>query len=283
MTGLPTKIAHNIFVYQSNFWQTNSIVIVDEAAVIVIDPCYFPVEIRVIADFVNRKKSFNKYILFTHSDFDHIIGYQFFKNVKLVGHSGIALCDVKSQIAQLREVDLANKVIRNPDFCFPALDVTFSVEHTVNMRDDNLFLFHAPGHTYDSVFTVSEKNRTLFAGDYLSDIDFPFICFSAENYAETLLMAEKLINQFEIEYLIPGHGAVEAGKNKILDRVFWDQEYIAGLSRQIREMLNNGFEEAEIINRLQDFKYKSRLIEKDLLPFHDNNIHMIIKEISYDN
>ncbi len=276
---MPYQIARDIYVYQSSIWQTNSSVILNEAANIVIDPCYFPAEIQVIADFVNRRKSFNKYIIFTHSDFDHIVGYQYFRDARIIGHEEITYCDRDAQLIQLREIDQTYYIKRKLPFIFPELDMTFTGEFKIPLKGDELAMFHAPGHTGDSAFILSKARRVLFAGDYLSDLEFPFVYFSTRQYRKTLDLAEKLVKEYDIELLVPGHGDIAVGQDEILDRVNSDREYLAALVEKAEELLVQGLQEGEINEVLKDIKYRNETIDGAMARMHAENIRQVLKEL----
>lgn len=276
---MPYQLVPNIYIYQSSMWQTNSVVIVNEAANIVIDPCYFPVEIQVIADFVNRHRSFNKYIIFTHSDFDHIVGYQHFKGARLIAQEELCFCDKEAQFIQLTEIDQTYYVNRKRPFEFPQPDVTFNYDYRIPLKEDELILVHAPGHTGDSCFIISRANRVMFAGDYLSDLEFPFVYFNTGAYMKTLDLAAKLVKEYDVEYLVPGHGDIAKGSREINDRIIGDKDYLQNLTETAQEMFVNGVPEREITEVLKSLKYRSEPIENAMAKMHLENIRLVIKEL----
>ncbi len=276
---MPYQIVQDIYIYQSSIWQTNCSVILNEAANVIIDPCYFPVEIQVIADFVNRKKSFNKYIIFTHSDFDHIVGYQQFKSARLIGHEEMTRCDREVQILQMREIDQTYYVNRKIPFIFPEPDLTFGSDLRLSLKEDELMLFHAPGHTADSIFIVSAGKKVMFAGDYLSDLEFPFIYFDSGAYSKTLDLAERLVRDFEIENVVPGHGELAQGKDEIFDRIDSDREYLVNLVEKAQDLCIRGLQEHEITEVLKGIKYRNEPIVGAMLKMHEENIKLVLKEM----
>lgn len=276
---MPYQLVRDIYIYQSSIWQTNCSVIVNEAANVIIDPCYFPVEIQVIADFVNRKKSFNKYIIFTHSDFDHIVGYQQFKEAKLIGQEEMAFADREAQILQLREIDQTYYINRKTPFVFPELDLTFPGEYQISLKDDDLALFHAPGHTGDSCFVISKGKKVLFAGDYISDLEFPFVYFDTAAYLKSLDLAERLIRDYEINYVVPGHGDIAEGQEEILARIDGDRLYLKTLLEQAQELFVQGLQQREIVDVLKDIKFRDEPIDGALIKMHVENIYQVLKEL----
>lgn len=275
---MPYQLLKNINIFQSSMWQTNTAVIFNEAANVVIDPCYFPVEIKVIADFVNRRRSFNKYIIFTHSDFDHIVGYQHFKGARLIAQEELCFCDEEDQLIQLREIDQTYYINRKIPFEFPKPDVTFRHDYRIPLSDDELLLVHAPGHTSDSSLIISLANRVMFAGDYLSDLEFPFVYFNTGAYLKTLELAAKLVKEYDIDYVVPGHGDIAKGKKEINDRIRGDKEYLESLTETALDLFVHGLPEWEITAVLKELKYRNEPIENTIAKMHLENIKLIIKE-----
>lgn len=276
---MPYQILPHINVFQSSIWQTNSVVILNEAANIVIDPCYFPAEIQVIADFVNRSRSFNKYIIFTHSDFDHVVGYQYFKGARLIGQEEMKFCDSEAQLVQLREIDQTYYIKRKIPFTFPEPDITFETNYRIPLKDDELYLFHAPGHTGDSCFIISGKKQVMFAGDYLSNLEFPFVYFNTQAYIRTLDLAHKLVDDFDITYMVPGHGDAALSKEEIMVRINQDREYLITLVEKAEELFVQGLQEQEITESLKGINYKNEPITGALLRMHAENIRLVLKEL----
>lgn len=276
---MPYQLARDIYVYQSSIWQTNCSVIHNEVANVIIDPCYFPVEIQVIADFVNRKRSFNKYIVFTHSDFDHIVGYQYFKEARLIGQEEMAFADREAQILQLREIDQTYYINRKIPFTFPELDITFNAEYRIPLKDDELVMLHAPGHTGDSCFIISRAKKVLFAGDYLSDLEFPFVYFDTGAYLRTLDLVEKIVRDYEIEFLVPGHGDIAEGPEEITARIEGDKIYLHTLVEQAQELFVQGLQQREIVDVLKGIKFRNENIEGAMMKMHVENIYQVLREL----
>jgi hydroxyacylglutathione hydrolase len=65
-------------VFQSALFQTNTTVVTTDDMVLLVDPNWLPLEIAEIRQFVETQSGGKKpiYLLFTHSDYDHIIGYR---------------------------------------------------------------------------------------------------------------------------------------------------------------------------------------------------------------
>ena len=74
----------NVTIFQSALFQTNSTVVLTDDVVLLVDPAWLPEEvagIRYYVDSIRGKRPL--YLLFTHSDYDHIIGYKAFQPDKV--------------------------------------------------------------------------------------------------------------------------------------------------------------------------------------------------------
>ena len=80
-----TDLRKDIRVFTSSIYQTNSTVIKAPNAVFVVDPCWLPHEVMAIRDYVDEIRGNRQiYLIFTHSDYDHIIGYGAFPGAKVI-------------------------------------------------------------------------------------------------------------------------------------------------------------------------------------------------------
>lgn len=79
-----------VTVFQSALFQTTSSVIQTKEMILIVDPNWLPNEIETIRNYVNSIQWEREiYLLFTHGDFDHIIGYQAFPGAKTIGSLGL--------------------------------------------------------------------------------------------------------------------------------------------------------------------------------------------------
>lgn len=277
---MPYMLTKDIFVFQSSIWQTNSVVILNEAANVTVDPAYFPAEIQVIADFAARKRSFAKYLVFTHADFDHIAGHQFFRDARKIAHENIRYCDREAQMLQLREIDDTYYVRRQVPFEFPQADIMVKDELSLPLKEDTLLFFSAPGHTADSLFIVSPAKKVLIAGDYLSDLEFPFIYHNSAEYLCTLELAAKLTELHELEFVVPGHGEPGGTKAEILERIERDKHYIIEVTDRVRECLLQGLQEKEILEVMKEMDYDNERITGMMVKMHLENVSLVMDELN---
>ena len=86
------------------------------------------------------------------------------------------------------------------------------------------------------MFTIVEPDGVFIAGDYLSNVEFPFIYSSYNDYVKTLDKAAAILNHYSIAYLIPGHGEVTDSKEEMWERVMFSKNYLTRLFEEGSEL-----------------------------------------------
>jgi len=178
----------------------------------------------------------------------------------------------------LKEADKANEIERS-EFVFPLPDITFEDRLNLDLKDEKLSLFAAPGHTSDSIFVLLNKEKILFSGDTVSDLEFPLIFDSGKKYGDSLRLLQNLIKEYDINCVIPGHGTPAEGKEEILERIKYDLDYLDNLVCKIEDCFYQGLATMEIISFLKELRYKGDYIDADLMPVHIKNIETILNEL----
>ncbi len=108
----------------------------------------------------------------------------------------------------------------------PMADEEISDGTTFPVGDDNLQALYTPGHRFDHLSFLLEKQRTLFAGDLISGITTNVIA-PPEGDMLDYMNSLKRLQDIEIAEIVPAHGPMIAdGRTKIA-------EYIA--HRMLRE------------------------------------------------
>lgn len=216
-------------IFESALFRTTSTVIQTDDFVLIIDPNWLPIEIQAIRDFVDKIKG-NKpiFLFFTHSDYDHIIGYNAFPEAKTIASKAFVENPDKAKILQqINDFDDENYVKRPYEVVYPTIDYVVENDGQIfSIGDTKIQFFNAFGHNADGLFLWIESLGILVVGDYLSNIEFPYIYHSATLYLQTLQTAERLINTENIKYLIPGHGDFTTVIEEMEKRVAESYEYI---------------------------------------------------------
>lgn len=226
----------HVTVFQSALYQTTSAVVQTKDAVIVTDPNWLPHEVSAIRNYVESiQNGRDIYQLFTHGDFDHIIGYQAFPEAKTIGSRGLQQHPKKEhKLKLIRDFDNQHYVVRSYPIQFPELDVVIREDgQQLQLGDTVLTFYLAPGHTEDGLITIVEGIGLFIAGDYLSDFELPFISHSAHAYRQTLKKSDMILQQHAISILIPGHGQATTDKGEMQRRIDMAADYLDRLQQAV--------------------------------------------------
>ncbi|RAL26306.1 MBL fold metallo-hydrolase [Thermoflavimicrobium daqui] len=245
-----------------------------EDLVLVVDPTWLPDEVLAIQREVEQiRQGREVYLLFTHHDFDHILGYGAFSDAKVIGnHLTATLSDEVKQTAiqQIHAFDQKYYLKRNYPVTFPRFDYKISRDgEVIQVGQTQLTFYLAPGHTLDGLFCIVEPLGIFIAGDYLSNIEFPYIYHSSEAYEQTLHKIKLVLNNHDIRLLIPGHGQVTSSQAEMIQRKDQGLEYI----RNLRDAVAHH-------NLAWLEKYFAQYpFPLGMKPFHEENIKLVQKEL----
>ncbi len=262
----------NITIFQSPLFQTNASVIETEDMVLVVDPTTLPHEVIEIRNYVSSIcKDRPIYVLFTHSDWDHIIGYNGIGEVICIGSEKMMIRDDKERIIEeIKSFDDQYYLIRDYEVDYPHIDYLVNKDGQQFKIGNTIITFYtSPGHTKDGIFTIIEPGGIFLSGDYLSDIEFPYIYSSSHAYENTMTKVDNILKQHSINLLIPGHGNPTEDCQEILKRKTDSLGYI----HELRSALEN-----------EDEKRAEKLLEgwqfpKIMEEFHRGNKDLIKKEL----
>ncbi|PLS17548.1 hydrolase glyoxylase [Bacillus sp. M6-12] len=249
-------------VFQSELYMTTSALVETEAAMFLTDPNWLPSEVEEIRQYVEaRRNGRNLYLIFTHSDFDHIIGYGAFPDAKVIASEEFANLEDKQQvIEQVIKFDQGRYLTRSYDHDYPDVDITVAADgEAIELDGVSLTFYKAPGHTADGIYTVISQYGILLAGDYLSDVEFPFIYDSWEAYMDTMKKTITILEKDNILILVPGHGNTADTKNEIRDRVEFSIQYLQSLTQEgqdIEEVLKNKYRFYEGLKNVHEHNKK---------------------------
>jgi len=229
------QVAGGVFVHVSEFIQSNSIVVLGRAGVLLVDPGITGGE---MADLAGDLRVWGVRVVAgfsTHPDWDHVLWHGGFGEVPRYGTArcaaaiGEVLADPgwQDRVAEGLPPEYADQIpmellgqitglpggsVRVP-WDGPGVRV---VEHRA----------HAPGHAA----LLIEDARVLVAGDMLSDILMPFLDLQAADPLGDYLAALALFDGVadRVDAVIPGHGSV-GGPGQLRERIALDRAYVHAL------------------------------------------------------
>ncbi|MCC7244598.1 MAG: MBL fold metallo-hydrolase [Saprospiraceae bacterium] len=260
-----------VTIFQSALFQTNTTVIRTDDAVIVVDPALLPdevLEIRRYVDTIRGKRHLS--LIFTHSDYDHIAGYKAFNPDRVFMSKVMAENPDKEQALEaVRKFDDDFYITRPYPIQYPEGSF-FVFRDGVQYRQGHtkMTFYQAPGHTADGMMVVIWQLGICIAGDYLSNIEFPFIYDSSNAYVETLEKLTLIHDRNWFTKLIPGHGDPSMTINEWLKRRTEALAYIFALRESIATKVP--FDENSLWDR---YPFKRSLQEE-----HRKNLALMTRE-----
>ena len=261
----------HLCIFESALYRTTSCLIATEDFILLIDPNWLPIEIKFIQARVEAIADNRPlYLLFTHSDYDHVLAYAAFPAAKVICSAACDQSPDKEKILnQIRSFDEEYYIKRDYPILFPKGEIIISAVHESRKIGTTTFHFYqAPGHTPDGLFTYIEDLELLIVGDYLSNIEFPFIYDHSEAYLKTLDLAEQLIEQKPLRLLVTGHGDHCTEQEEMKRRITESRAYINELKRSIEKGITFDLEKW-----LQRYGFA-----KALTGCHEENVEQLKKE-----
>lgn len=261
-------------LFRSALYETNSSVVQTDDCVIIVDPGWLPHEIEEIRQYVEAiQEERPLYLLFTHSDYDHIIGYKAFPDAVVIASNAFAIKDEKEKddiLEQIRTFDDEYYVTRNYEIDYPEVDKKIAGEEVViQIGKTSLTFFQASGHNDDGIFTMIEPIGVFLAGDYFSDIEFPFISFNSSEYEKTVLKLDYILEKYSIQLFVTGHGTPTRNTVEMKKRQQESLEYIYNLRKLILE--KNEEEIQQIINGCK--------FPRNMKKYHRENVLLFTREL----
>ena len=260
-------------IFESTIFRTTSIVIETSDAVFVVDPNWLPFEVEHIRQYVELcRKGRLIYLLFTHSDYDHIIAYNAFPDAITIASQAFVDNPAKEKCLQeIRDFDDQYYLQRPYEIDYPTVDVVVKEEgQQFKVGDTVLTFYSAAGHNADGIFTIIEPLGVWLAGDYLSNMEFPFIYHSSIEYEKTIRKVEHIVRNHAINLFVTGHGDFTTSVEEIKRRQEVSIDYI----QQLRQAIKNG-------GNLDLTAHWSPIpFPKTMKYYHDGNVKLMQKEIT---
>jgi glyoxylase-like metal-dependent hydrolase (beta-lactamase superfamily II) len=231
------QVAQGVLVHQSEFLQTNTIVVQGRAGVLVIDPGVTGAELDCLATDLRELGRPVVTGFSTHPHWDHVLWHDQLGDAPRYGTArGAAAIQVelsdpgaKAGIAEhLLETEIAGQVPLDLLGLITGLPAETAripwdgpevriIEHQA----------HAPGH---AALLIAER-RVLVAGDLLSDVLIPMLDLNGtadpiEDYLTALRLLDGVAG--EVDVVVPGHGSV-GGADHLRARIDQDRAYVHAL------------------------------------------------------
>src|SRR6266516_1282809 len=221
-------VAEGVLIHQSEFMQSNAVVVQGRAGVLLIDPGVTGYEIACLANDLRELGQTVVAGFSTHPHWDHLLWHA---RLGAAPRYGTARCaatvrdrlsdpGAKARIAALVPPDLLGLITGLPaetaqiPWDGPQARI---IEHQA----------HAPGHAA----LLIEERGVLVAGDMLSEVLIPMLDLNdtadpIEDYLAALRLLEGVTG--DVDVVVPGHGS-EGGADEVRSRIERDRAYVLAL------------------------------------------------------
>jgi glyoxylase-like metal-dependent hydrolase (beta-lactamase superfamily II) len=230
------QVAEGVLIHQSEFCQSNAVVVHGRAGVLVIDPGVQGHEMACLANDLSDSGQTVVAGFSTHPHWDHLLWHA---RLGAAPRYGTARCaatardrlpdaGAKARIAELIPPDIAGQVPLDLLGLITGLPAETAripwdgpqvriIEHQA----------HAPGH---AALLIKERG-VLVAGDMLSDVLIPMLDLNdtadpIEDYLAALRLLEGVAG--DVDVLVPGHGSI-GGADQVPARIDQDRAYVHAL------------------------------------------------------
>ena len=192
-----------------------------------------------------------EYIIYTHGHVDHVGGTDLiakaFKNdfLKVVSHEKVV-----ERFDRYKKTIGYNGIINQRQFGLPAPvfpnefrypDITYKENYEINFNDSVINLIHGKGETDDATYLYSEKEDSIFAGDFfiwsLPNAGNPS---KAQRYVGSWGEVLKDMSQYNAEFLFPGHGPLIQGKDTIKEILLNTSNCLLWIEENVLKLMNQG-------------------------------------------
>jgi glyoxylase-like metal-dependent hydrolase (beta-lactamase superfamily II) len=226
------QVADGVLIHESEFCQSNAVVVQGQAGVLLIDPGVHADELDCLASDLADSGQTVVAGFSTHPHWDHLLWHS---GLGLPPRHATARCAATARNRLVGGVDAVAKAAGIPDQV--PLDllglITGLPAETARIPWDGPHVrivehqAHAPGHAA----LVIEEHGVLVAGDMLSDVLIPMLDLNGtadpiEDYLTALRLLEGVAG--DVDVVVPGHGSV-GGADQMHARIDQDRAYVRAL------------------------------------------------------
>jgi glyoxylase-like metal-dependent hydrolase (beta-lactamase superfamily II) len=224
-----TQIIENLLVNQSDFMQTNAVIVRGHAGVLLVDPGIHGDELGALADELIEQGDVVSVGFSTHPHWDHLLWHA---RLGSATRYGTARCAATVQARLEIGREMVNESARDVslDLFGAIIALPPGTEHIpwdgpqVRIIEHQA---HAPGHAT----LLIENERVLIAGDMVSDVLIPLLDLRGgrnpvQDYLDGLRRLEDIASEADV--FIPGHGSVGSG-DELRRRIDQDRAYVIAL------------------------------------------------------
>ena len=223
------QISEKVLVHQSDFMQTNAVIVRGPGGVLLVDPGIHGDELAALADELIEHGDVVSVGFSTHPHWDHLLWHA---RLGSATRYGTARCAATVQARLEVGRGMAEESARDVSLdLFGAINALAPGTEYIPWDGPRVRIVehqaHAPGH---AALTI-ENERVLVAGDMVSDILIPLLNLRSggnplQDYLDGLRRLEEIASEADI--FIPGHGSVGSA-DELRRRIDQDRAYAIAL------------------------------------------------------
>ena len=223
-------------VFESALFRTTTTLVTGDDHLLLVDPTWLPHEIEAITEHVaDLAPGRECFLAFTHSDYDHILGFGRFPEFRTVASGAfVRNADPDEPLEQIRTFDDEYYVTRPYPITYPRIDLPVEGNGvTLELGEETYLGYQAAGHNPDGLILLNRDRGILIVGDYLSNVEFPYVYHSVAEYRRTLDRLEGIIREERVELLISGHGDPTTDPEEMHRRIRDSRSYLDELEESV--------------------------------------------------
>lgn len=226
------QVAEGVLIHESEFVESNAVVVQGRAGVLLIDPGVHGYEMAALANDLSDLGQIVVAGFSTHPHWDHLLWHA---KLRAAPRYGTARCAATARDRLSGGVDAVAKTAGIPEnvpLDLLGLITGLPAEMAQIPWDGPRVRIiehqaHAPGHAA----LLIEERGVLVAGDMLSDVLIPMLDLSdatdpIEDYLAALRLLEGVVG--DVDVLVPGHGSI-GGADQVHARIDQDRAYVHAL------------------------------------------------------
>jgi glyoxylase-like metal-dependent hydrolase (beta-lactamase superfamily II) len=230
------QVAEGVLSHESEFMQSNAVVVQGRAGVLLIDPGILDSEMVALANDLRELSQPVVAGFSTHPHWDHLLWHARLGSAPRYGTARCAttvrerLSDAgaKARIAGLIPPDIVEQVPLDLLGLITGLPAEMA---QIPWDGPQVRIIEHQAHALGHAALLIEERGVLVAGDMLSDVLIPMLDLSGatdpiEDYLATLRLLEGVAG--DVDVVIPGHGSI-GGANQVHARIDQDRAYVHAL------------------------------------------------------
>ena len=231
------QVAEGVLIHQSEFCQTNAVVVQGRAGVLLVDPGVRGDEMACLANDLSDLGQTVVAGFSTHPHWDHLLWHASLGEAPRYGTARCAvtvrdrLSDAGAK-ARIAEQFIPPDIVEQVPLDLLGLITGLSAEtEQIPWDGPGVRIVEHQGHAAGHAALLIEERGVLVAGDMLSDVLIPMLDLNdtadpIEDYLAALRLLEGAAD--DVDVLVPGHGSI-GGADQVRARIDQDRAYVRAL------------------------------------------------------